>query len=283
MTPLPGMAALAERYDGFILDLWGVIHDGVQPYPDAIDCLQRLQRAGKRCVLLSNAPRRAAAAEAMLQDMGITPDLYTGVLTSGEAVHLALRDRTDPWFAALGRRVWHLGPERDRNVIDGLGLDLVGAPAEANFVLNTGPDDHRAPTSIDPFEPDLAECARHGLKMICANPDLEVIRGGVRVICAGALAARYEQLGGTVRSLGKPDPAIYHPVLAMLGTERARSLAVGDALRTDISGAQAARIDSCWVLGGIHGDALGNDVDAAAAEASAAGLAPVALVPRFVW
>ncbi len=283
MIPFPGMAPLAARYDGFILDLWGVIHDGVRPYPGAADCLQRLQAAGKRCVLLSNAPRRAHAAEAMLRDMGISPGLYTGVLTSGEAVHLALRDRTDPWFAALGPQVWHLGPERDRNVIDGLGVTLAATPSEAHFVLNTGPDDHRAPTSIAPFEAELAECARHRLPMICANPDLEVIRGGVRVICAGALAARYEQLGGTVRSLGKPDPAIYQPVLAMLGTGKARTLAVGDSLRTDISGAQAAGVDSCWVLGGIHADALGDDHAAAVAEATLSGLAPVAIVPRFIW
>ncbi len=119
--------------------------------------------------------------------------------------------------------------------------------------------------------------------MICANPDLEVIRGGVRVICAGALALRYEQLGGAVRWLGKPDPAIYAPVLAMLGTEPARTLAVGDSLRTDIAGAAAAGLDSCWVLGGIHGEALGDDHGAAAAEAAAAGLRPVAVMPRFVW
>lgn len=283
MTLLPGMASLADRYEGFILDLWGVIHDGVHPYPGAADCLQRLQAAGKRCVLLSNAPRRAHAAEAMLRRMGLGPDLYAGLMTSGEAAHLALLHRTDPWFAALGQRVWHLGPERDRNVIDGLGLETVATPAQAQFVLNTGPDDHRGPQDVAAFEERLAECARHGLPMICANPDLEVIRGGERVICAGALAARYQQMGGAVRSLGKPDPAIYHPVMEKLGTPKHRTLAVGDSLRTDIAGAAAAGLDSCWVLGGIHGEALGDDHGAAAAEAHAAGLHPAAIVPRFVW
>ncbi len=283
MTPISGMAALAERYDGFILDLWGVIHDGVRPYQGAADCLHRLRDAGKRCVLLSNAPRRAAAAEAMLADMGLSPTLYTGLLTSGEAVHLALRDRSDPWFAALGRRVWHLGPDRDRNVMHGLDLEPVATPEQAEFVLNTGPDDHRGPQDVAAFEDVLAACARRQLPMICANPDLEVIRGGVRVICAGALAVRYQQLGGMVRSLGKPDPAIYRPVLAMLGTSQARTLAVGDSLRTDIAGAQAAGIESCWVLGGIHGEALGGDHGAAANEARAGGLHPVAIIPRFVW
>ena len=283
MIPHSGMAALAERYDGFILDLWGVIHDGVRPYEGAADCLEHLRRAGKRCVLLSNAPRRSAAAEAMLAQMGLAPTLYTGLLTSGEAAHLALRDRTDPWFAALGRRVWHLGPERDRNVMEGLDLEPVATPEAAEFVLNTGPDDHRGPQEVAAFEDVLSACARRQLPMICANPDLEVIRGGVRVICAGALAARYEQMGGVVRSLGKPDPAIYRPVLAMLGLERGRTLAVGDSLRTDIAGAKAAGIDSCWVLGGIHGEALGGDHAAAEAEARSSGLHPVAVMPRFVW
>jgi len=112
---------------------------------------------------------------------------------------------------------------------------------------------------------------------------LEVIRGGVRVICAGALAARYQQMGGDVRSLGKPDPAIYKPVLDMLGTGQARTLAVGDSLRTDIAGAAAAGLASCWILGGIHGEALEQDRGRAAAEAAAAGLSPVACLPAFVW
>lgn len=286
MTISDGFAAVAGRYDGFILDLWGVIHDGVQPYPGAIDCLEHLRKAGKRCVLLSNAPRRSHVAEAMLRDMGIGPDLYSAILTSGEAVHLALRDRSDPWFAALGRCVFHLGPQRDRNVLDGLDYTVVDKPAMADFVLNTGPDDHRGPTDVEAFEDVLQACARHGLPMICANPDLEVIRGGVRVICAGALAARYEQMGGSVRSLGKPDPAIYVPVLKLLGTSKPATLAVGDSLRTDISGAQRAGVDSCWVLGGIHGAALGGEAlegAAASREAAEAGLSPVAVVRAFTW
>jgi HAD superfamily hydrolase (TIGR01459 family) len=286
MILLDGFSAIAARYDGFILDLWGVIHDGVKPYPGAVDCLEHLRAAGKSVVLLSNAPRRSSAAEKMLRRMAISQDLYDSILTSGEAVHLALRDRTDPWFAALGKRVFHLGPQRDRNVVEGLDLALVETPEAADFLLNTGPDDHRSPTDVAAFEAVLQDCARHGLPMICANPDLEVIRGGERVICAGALAARYEQMGGAVRSLGKPDPAIYGPVLTMLGTAKAVTLAVGDSLRTDISGAAHAGVDSCWVLGGIHGEALGSETvagEAASREAAAAGLAPVAMVRAFTW
>ncbi|HEX4261841.1 MAG TPA: TIGR01459 family HAD-type hydrolase [Acetobacteraceae bacterium] len=283
MQHLSGFAPLAARYDGFIFDLWGVIHDGVTAYPGAVDCLARVEAAGKPFALLSNAPRRAEPARAAMRAMGI-PDAHTArLLTSGEAVHRALRDRADPWFAALGRRVFHLGPERDRNVLAGLDLDLVAAPREASFVLNTGPDDQGDPTSLAPFLPVLDACRAADLPMICANPDLEVIRGGVRVICAGLLAQHYTSIGGEVRSLGKPDPAIYAPVLAMLGTTPARTLAVGDALRTDIAGAAAAGIDAAWVLGGIHADALAADPGRIEAAAREAGLTPVASLPRFVW
>lgn len=283
MRHLRGLAPLAAGYDGFILDLWGVIHDGVRPYPGATDCLRALRAAGKRAVLLSNAPRRAEPVREQLRAMGIEDALYDGVMTSGEATHLMLRDRLDPWYAALGRRVFHLGPERDRNVVAGLDLDLVDDPAGAGFVLNTGPDDHLDPTDPAAFDPVLHACAAARLPMICANPDLEVIRGGVRVVCAGTLAQRYAALGGDVRSLGKPDPAIYAPVLDMLGVERARVLAVGDALRTDIAGAAAAGVESCWVLGGLHGEHLGEDAAEIEAEAARAGLRPVATLPRFVW
>lgn len=283
MEFLDGFAALAARYDGFILDLWGVVHDGVEPYPGAVDCLERLRRAGKRAVLLSNAPRRAGVAQEGMRAMGIPDTLYDGILTSGEMTRIMLERREDSFFAALGRRVYHLGPQRDRNVIEGLDVTAVASPAEADFVLNTGPDEYRDSTSIGPFEETLRACRAHGLPMVCANPDLVVLRGGVRVICAGSLAARYEELGGTARLIGKPDPAVYGPVLQMLAVPPERVLAVGDALRTDIAGATASGLASCWVLGGIHGEALGGDRDAARAEAAEAGLAPVAAIPFFAW
>lgn len=283
MEHLTGFAPLAARYRGFILDLWGVIHDGVNPYPGAVDCLARLRALGRPTVLLSNAPRRAQAAQAAMRAMGIDDSLYTGILTSGEATHIALRDRTDPWFGKLGRRLLHLGPVRDRNVFEGLDFDIVADPAAADFVLNTGPDDLGGPTEVADWEDLLQAFRRAGLPMICANPDLEVIRGGTRVICAGALTQRYEALGGDAKWVGKPDPAIYSPVLAMLGTGTGETLAVGDALRTDIAGAASRGLASCWVLGGIHADELGDDHARIESTARAAGLFPVAVMPRFVW
>jgi HAD superfamily hydrolase (TIGR01459 family) len=276
-------APLAADYDGFILDLWGVIHDGVTPYPGAADCLRQIRAAGKPAVLLSNAPRRAHVAQAAMRGMGIADDLYTGILTSGEATHRMLRDRTDPFFAGLGSRVFHLGPERDRNVIEGLKLTRSEIPAEADFVLNTGPDDLGGAEEVAAYEDVLQACRAARLPMVCANPDLEVIRGGTRLICAGALTERYETLGGATRWIGKPDPAVYDVVMNMLALPRSRVLAVGDALRTDMAGAKAAGIDGCWVLGGIHGEELGNDHARITAAAETAGLAPVAWLPAFVW
>jgi HAD superfamily hydrolase (TIGR01459 family) len=283
MKHFSGFAPIAEQYDGFILDLWGVIHDGVNPLPGAINTLTRMRALGKKSVLLSNAPRRAWAAQKLMRGMGIADDLYDGILTSGEAVWLTLRDRPDAWWHALGTRVFHLGPERDRNVMDDLGLTVVDTPADASFVLNTGPDDLRDPTTPAEFEDVLAACMAAKLPMVCGNPDMEVIRGGQRIMCAGALAARYMEMGGDCRLLGKPDPAIYGPVLAMLGLEKSRVLAVGDALNTDITGAARVGVDSCWVLGGIHLAETGGDFSRAEAGARAKGLAPVAIIPSFGW
>ncbi len=282
MEHLDGFAPLAARYRGFIVDLWGVVHDGVAPYPGAVDCLTRLRAQGQRVVLLSNAPRRAGVAAAGMAAMGISRDLYTGIITSGEVTHALLRDRDAPGFASLGRRLWHIGPERDRNVFADLDYVEASGPADADFVLNTGPDDTRAPTDVAPWFDELAACRAAGLPMICANPDLEVIRGGARVICAGALALHYLELGGKVLWVGKPDPEVYRPVLGLLGLPREEVLAVGDALRTDIAGAAAAGVASCWVLGGIHAADLAGAATAEAA-ARAAGLAPIASLPAFAW
>jgi HAD superfamily hydrolase (TIGR01459 family) len=288
MEHLSGFAPLAGRYNGFILDLWGVIHDGVNAFPHAIETLERLRAAGKRTLLLSNVPRPNGSVQTMMRRMGIEDALYTGILTSGEAVRRALQNPPDLWWTELGPCVFHLGPERDRPLLDGLPLAITNTPADASFVLNTGPDDHRNPSDMAEFEAVLAECAQHRLKMVCANPDLEVIRDGVRVLCAGALAVRYQQLGGDVRSLGKPDPAIYQPAIEQLGLPPDQVLAVGDSLRTDIAGAAGVDLAACWVLEGIHGAELSNGLgtfDTARAElaARAAGVTPIATLPRFVW
>jgi HAD superfamily hydrolase (TIGR01459 family) len=283
-----GMSALAGDYDGLILDLWGVLHDGVHAYPAAADCLRELRARGKRIALLSNAPRRAEPIRRAMAGMGIGPELYDHLYSSGEAVHEELRLRRDPWYAALGRACYQIGHERDWSIREGLELDFVARVEEADFILNTGPweDDDK----VADYEDVLAAGARRSLPMICANPDVEVIRGGRRVLCAGALAGRYEELGGSVRYHGKPYAQVYRHCFELLSVaDRRRILAVGDSLRTDIAGADSAGIDSVLVTGGLHAEELElapgelPDAERLARACAGAGHFPIAAMPAFAW
>ena len=251
-----GIGALAQHYDGFILDLWGVVHDGVAPLPGALECLGALIEAGKRIVLLSNAPRRADDVVERITRIGVPAGLYHHVMSSGEEAWQHLDRRDDPFYAALGRRCLHIGSERDTGIRDGLGLEFVDLAEEAEFILNTGPagwDDR-----IEDYAPLLRRALARSLPMVCANPDLVVMHGGRLALCAGALAQWYEEEGGHVRWHGKPFGSVYDTCLRLLGiADRSRILAIGDSLRTDIAGAAGAGIDSVFVAGGIHADQFG--------------------------
>lgn len=276
---MSGFGQLAEQYDGFIIDLWGVVHNGVRLLPGVLDTLSRLRALGKRVVFLTNAPRRVQSVSHRLASLGVTPDLYDGIMSSGEAVHLGLRERAEE-FATLGWRLYHLGPPRDRDLFETLAMyQEVSDPAAADFVLNTGPDVDLDPHDAGRYRPVLEAGLKAGLPMICANPDLEVAKDGKPVLCAGLLAQIYRAGGGVVIERGKPHPAIYAPVLAMLGTARERTLAVGDSLRTDIAGAAGLGIDALWMLSGIHAVSPAE----ARAHATAAGLAPKAILPDLHW
>lgn len=285
---LTGLGEIAPHYDGFILDLWGVLHDGSAPFPGVLEALGALRAADKRIAVLSNAPRRAALVAARMTEIGIPPALYDFVHSSGEEAwqHLARRD--DPFYAALGRRCYHMGPARDDNMLDGIDLVRVPDIATAEFILNTGPSEWDE--TVAQYEPLLRAALARDLPMICANPDLLVIHQGHRSICAGAVAQRYEALGGRVRWHGKPCPSVYATCFARLGiAARRRILAVGDSLRTDIAGANTAGIDSLLVTGGIHAEefALGPgeqpDLERLAAGIAASGHSPSAVVARFRW
>jgi HAD superfamily hydrolase (TIGR01459 family) len=255
---LPGLETLAERYETFIVDLWGVMHDGVNVFPAALDCLRRLKAGGARIVILSNAPRRASAVAARNAELGIDPELVDLVMSSGEVAWRHLKDRPDPWYRALGRRCHQLGPARDLGMREDLGLDFVEDPAEADFILLTGAVGMR--DRVEDYQGYLSAALDRGLPMVCANPDWEVIRDGAREICAGAIAKAYVRMGGDVRYHGKPDREIYDACLAPLGSvDRGRVLALGDSLRTDVAGAQGAGIDAVFVAGGIHATELGMD------------------------
>lgn len=284
---IDGLSRLADRYDGFVLDLWGVIHDGVEAYPGVAETLAALRAAGKRTVMLSNAPRRSSALVEQLTRLGVARELYDAVMSSGEAVHLELERRSDPFFAALGRNLYHLGPDRDRNVYETLPYRSVDLES-ADFVLNTGPVE--VEESVADYQAVLDRALARRLPMVCANPDHVVIRQGRRITCAGAIAERYADMGGTVVQRGKPDAAVYAVALEELGiADRSRVCAVGDALHTDVRGARAAGFDAVLVTGGIHADELGirwgetADPVRLAELARLHGETPVAALPKFVW
>ena len=285
---IDGMRELAPRYNGFILDLWGVVHDGTAPFPGVLDCMERLLGDGKRLVLLSNAPRRADDVVRRIDTIGVPRGLYHGVMSSGEEAWLHLHRRDDPFYAALGRRVLQIGSDRDLEMREGLDLDFVDAIETADFLLNTGPAEWE--DTIEDYDPLLRRAGERGLPMVCANPDLVVMHGARLALCAGALAQWYEAEGGRVRWHGKPFASVYAACLGRLGiAERAQLLAVGDSLRTDIAGAGTAGIDSLFIAGGIHaeefGAAGGGEPDLGRIETALAAFPyrPVAVARRFVW
>jgi HAD superfamily hydrolase (TIGR01459 family) len=285
---IDGLSGLVGRYDALILDLWGVLHNGLEPYPGVLDCLRALKSAGKRTCLLSNAPRRVHSVVEQLDGIGIPRALYGEALSSGEATWQALAEPPDEFHRSLGRRCFHLGPPRDASAHEGLDLDLVGRPEDAGFVLNTGA--HEWDDTLEDYRPTLEAAAARDLPMICANPDLVVMYGAKEAICAGLLAREYERMGGRVAYHGKPHPPVYRRCLGLLGDPSPSSvLAIGDSLRTDVAGAAAAGIDAVFVTGGIHGEALGcgpdgtPDPDRLARAIAESPARPIAAVRRFVW
>ena len=190
---LTGVRPLAESFDGFIVDVWGVLHDGLRLYPGVTDALDRLAERGKEVVFLTNAPRRSRDVARMLARLGLPERHRRNIVASGESVHAALADRTDPFHAALGRRCIVLGETMQNDILTGLDLDRVDAFEDAEFIVNIGP--WRKDAALADYEDDLARAAGLDLPMICANPDLSVMQGGSEMLCAGALAVRYEALG----------------------------------------------------------------------------------------
>jgi HAD superfamily hydrolase (TIGR01459 family) len=282
------MRAVAGRYRAAILDLWGVMHNGVAAFPAAVDCLARFRSAGIRTLFLSNAPRRSREVVRQLERLGIPASAYDAVLTSGDLVRAALEERADPFHAGLTRRYYRLGPERDWGLLEGLDYEPV-ALEHASFILNTGLLDDERETVAD-YENLMADALRLGLPMICANPDLEVQRGDRLILCAGALAQAYEARGGRVVYRGKPHAVAYAACLARFdGIAKAQVFAVGDSLRTDIAGANGAGIDGFLVTSGIHAAELGHrpgeppDAAKLTAACRASGHWPTAALAALIW
>ncbi len=283
------LSPLAKHFDAFILDIWGVLMDGVAPYPGATECLQEIRNVGKRVILLSNAPRRASLVSKRLQSIGISSTLYDQILTSGEASRCALAERTDPPIAALGRQYFYLGPDRDQGLLKGLDYACTNNLEKADFVLATGVVNDN--DKLDQYEMDLRNAVANQVPLICANPDHVVVRqNGTRVLCAGAIAQKFEEMGGTTHYFGKPHATFYQACLNQLNNVSPnRILAIGDTLRTDVKGAQSASLTTALVLGGV----LAKELNIAWGEVPPPqhletlcmnqGIYPDFALPTFVW
>jgi HAD superfamily hydrolase (TIGR01459 family) len=252
---LSGLHDIADDYDALICDIWGVLHNGRMPFLAAADALRAFRERRGPVVLLSNAPRLVATLMKQFEHIGVPTDCFDAVVTSGVAARSELAARARGHKLAM----FHLGPERDRDVFEGLDVESVSAD-EAEVVLCTGlfDDDHETP---DDYAGRLAELKERSLTMLCANPDIVVQRGGQLIYCAGALAREYEKIGGEVIYFGKPHPAIYDLTLETMrktcGRTVTRVLAVGDGMATDLAGANAMGFDALFVAHGIHAAELG--------------------------
>ena len=280
-----GMAQLVDRYDGFVFDIWGTIHDGGTIYPGVIDALQGLRDAGKVIVFLSNSPRIPAVLEDRLDGLGLPASLRDGIVTSGGETRRRLSDPGDAELGGLGSPVWQTGPDRFPDTLPEDRFATTGDIEEAAWVLNAGPN--LPEDTLQPYDALLGRGAERGLPMVCANPDIRVMHGPAIHLCAGALAERYEACGGQVCWIGKPLPGVFEQCLALPALAGAkRVLVVGDNLETDVLGANRAGLDSLLLAGGIHclldsdGSVL---VDEVARLEAGFGARATLLAPRLVW
>ncbi len=272
---------LAPRYDVVLCDIWGVVHDGVTAFAEACDALARFRRGGGTVILITNAPRPSEWVARQLDKLRVPADAYDGVASSG--------DVTRAEVAARGGAVFHIGPERDLSIFHGLDMRFVTVDV-ADYVVCSGLFDDATETPED-YRAVIEMMRRRELFMLCANPDLVVKRGDTLLYCAGSIADLYRASGGDVLYAGKPHRPIYDAALAAAAQARGvpalprRTLAIGDSLRTDITGAAAMGIDGAFVIAGIHAEELGAGArgGALAGMFAAAGITPKTVMERLVW
>jgi HAD superfamily hydrolase (TIGR01459 family) len=282
MTDFPRLGQLREHYDILYCDVWGVIRDGRALLPDAVEALRAFRRAGGAVCLVSNSPRRHTGLADMLVQMGLPGDATDAMVTSGDAIHAELAAR-------MPGRAWHIGPDRDLGLYDGLDIAFTGVD-EADFISCTGPDDYWNGRPED-YADRLSVALDRGLDLVCANPDIVVQAGDRLIFCAGAIARHYREMGGRSVVAGKPHKPIYdlartaleaagHPV------DPARTLAIGDGPETDIAGAARIGVDALFIAEGILGadmESDGFDEKAVARALEGYGVSARWLAPRLVW
>jgi HAD superfamily hydrolase (TIGR01459 family) len=260
-TPLtiPVVDSLKEigsRYRAWLVDIWGVMHNGHSAFPPAAAATRAFRQAGGIVVLLSNSPRPSPEVQAQLREFGVPDEAYDATVTSGDLTRHELGKYE-------GARVFHLGPERDRPIFAGLDVTLSDWQ-EADVMVCSGPFNDEVETPDD-YVDLFRELAARKLPMICANPDQLVERGQRLIYCAGALATAYEKAGGKVVYAGKPYVPVYdlalETIARLAGSDVSKDLvlAVGDGVNTDIAGAGNFGIDAVFVASALHAPGEGGD------------------------
>jgi HAD superfamily hydrolase (TIGR01459 family) len=278
---IDNLQELLDDVDVILSDIWGVIHNGLEAFPDACAALHKFRQRGGTVIMITNAPRPADSVQRQLRKLHIADDTYDAIVSSG--------DLTRSFVAGHGgQSMFWLGPERDNSIYR--GLDAKFAPLEnADYIVCTGPFDDETESAEDYRAMMMQARARH-LPFICANPDIVVERGDRLIYCAGAIAELYSELGGEVIFYGKPHRPIYDQALRLAASKRGhdtplkRVLAIGDSVRTDLAGAQAYGLDCLFVIRGIHaGEFEGLDQLDPTAVRDLFGHPPLALTRELRW
>jgi HAD superfamily hydrolase (TIGR01459 family) len=254
MTSLRFVEKLRDLVDGkevVLSDIWGVVHNGLESFPEACAALHTYRKNGGTVILITNAPRPADSVQRQLRKLGVADETYDAIVSSGDLTRLFVADHP-------GKKMFWLGPERDSSIHR--GLDPVIAPLEqADYIVCTGLFDDETESAED-YRAMMLQARERQLTLICANPDIVVERGDRLIYCAGAIAELYRELGGEVIFYGKPHRPIYERAMA-LAAERSghsaalsRVLAIGDSVRTDLAGAHGFGIDCLFVTRGIHSE-----------------------------
>lgn len=246
---IQSLSDISDSYDAVLCDLWGVYHNGIEPHAQAVAALRAYRSRGGLVSLLTNAPRPDFSTLRQLKRMGAPEDTHDVVATSGDATITGMRE------GAFGAACYHIGPERDLDLFEGLPIERADLES-ADFILCSGLFDDGTEGPED-YRETIAQGIARGLIMVCANPDIIVDRGERRLYCGGAIAQAYAQAGGEIRLYGKPHRPIYDLAMERLARvagkplDKARVLAIGDGPATDILGATRYGIDSLFVAGGL--------------------------------
>ena len=235
-----GLRSIIESYDLFFIDLWGVVHNGIELYKEAVDVLTKISEAKKEYILLTNAPRPKKNVEDFLEKMGLEKNKREKVFTSGEAALSFLNKKH------LNQNFYHIGPPRDFDLFIDFKKNKTESINKSDYLLCTGLYDNHD-EDLNYYKEFLVN--HISKKMICTNPDLVVDRGTKREYCAGSIALVFEKLGGKVAYFGKPHPEVY---TQSTNTTEKKIIAIGDNLRTDIKGANNMNYDSLFITDGIH-------------------------------